>query len=76
MQITAMSLPVDMLRMDIRHVPEDQWARWISFAESNCVPMLAAGVDDEAHREMLSQLGIDFLQGKIFADMVLLNQNT
>jgi EAL domain-containing protein (putative c-di-GMP-specific phosphodiesterase class I) len=76
MQITAMSLPVDMLRMDIRHVPEDQWARWISFAESNCVPMLAAGVDDEAHREILSQLGIDFLQGKIFADMVLLNQNT
>lgn len=47
MQITAMSLPVDMLRMDIRQVPEDQWARWISFAESNCVPMLAAGVDDD-----------------------------
>ncbi len=75
MQITAMSLPVDTLRMDIRQVPEDQWARWISFAESNCVPMLAAGVDDEARRETLSQLGIDFLQGKIFADMVLLNQN-
>jgi EAL domain-containing protein (putative c-di-GMP-specific phosphodiesterase class I) len=40
------------------------------------IPALAAGVDDEAHREILSQLGIDFLQGKIFADMVLLNQNT
>lgn len=63
MQITAMSLPVDTLRMDIRQVPEDQWARWISFAESNCVPMLAAGVDDEARRETLSQLGVDFLAG-------------
>lgn len=37
--------------------------------------MLAAGVDDDTHREVLRELGIDFLQGKIFADMVLLNQN-
>jgi EAL domain-containing protein (putative c-di-GMP-specific phosphodiesterase class I) len=38
--------------------------------------MLAAGVDDDAQRETLCQLGVDFLQGKIFADMVLLNQNS
>lgn len=75
MQITALSLPVDMLRMDIRQVPEDQWERWIAFAESNCVPTLVTSVDDESHRARLCEMGADLLQGKIFADMVLLNQS-
>lgn len=73
MQITAMSLPVDMLRMDVKQVPEDQWSRWISFAESNCVPMIASSVDSDEHRRMLCEFGIDFLEGKIYADMVLMS---
>lgn len=76
MQITAMSLPVDALRMDIKTVPEDQWARWISFAESNCVPMMAVNVDEEPRRQQLSELGIDFIEGKVFADVVLMNTNS
>ena len=77
MQITAMSFTGRYATMDILSCAGRSMERagFLCKKVIVCRRWLQVYVDDEAHREILSQL-VSISRGKIFADMVLLNQNT